>query len=536
MAIRDLIFGSEKKEVRETSAEAQRNQRYLDFITTTALPELQAGRQWCLADVYHVFVMERAGEHQKLAAQYFDGLLDAISLPRLWELEQQFRRTDWMYDGYNRSYDWKQADVSRGRFPMLSDREYEAVLKIGTFHANGYYRQRCMEMLGAGEGTLPFLFLRLNDWVEDIRKSAFALIRKRVPDCGAEEFYLAVSCMEKVKRSGRRAQRDVAKLEQMMEDWFAAHSDGLDLRDVRQCSIVTRNAIYRMAYGKPVFRREQMEFLLGQEQGGYGKRILIQGILRHYGEDGLDTERYLRDKSAAVRRCALEYRYEKRKASWPGLEEMLLDKSSWIRAYAGDILSRHEGISLWDYYREQLIKSPSAAAIWGVGQYGGEEDAESVLHFLEDGRVNVAAAAMTAAGNLKGEDLAELYWRYLSDARLSVAKRAYRNIRTWNIRYGAECLYKAYRQHASADTARYYVLLLLSEDSWKRLPWLLRLYETEDDGLRELIHKKINQRSMYASLSSADAAAVNLALEETEGVVPLRIQKEIRLDFKHLIS
>lgn len=536
MAFKDLMFGSGKREVRKTDAEEQRNQQYLDFVVTTALPELQAGRRWCLADVYHVFAMEHAGKHQKLAAQYFDGLLDTISLPRLWELEQQFRRTDWTYDGYNRSYDWKQVDVSRGRFPMLSDREYEAVLKIGTFHANGYYRQRCMEMLGAGDGSLPFLFLRLNDWVEDIRKSAFALIRKRVPDCGVEELFLAVSCMEKVKRSGRRAQRDVAELEQMLEAWFAAHSDCLEPGDVRQCSAVTRNAIYRMAYGKPIFRREQMEVLLGQEQSGYGKRLLIQGVLKHYGEDGQDTERYLRDKSAAVRRCALEYRYEKRKAAWPGLEEMLLDKSSWIRAYAGDILSRHIGVSLRDYYREQLIKSPSVAALWGVGQYGGEEDAESVLPFLEDRRAHYAAAAMTAAGNLKGEALSELYWQYLSDARLSVAKRAYRNIRTWNIRYGAERLYEAYLQHSAAETGRYYVLLLLLENSWKRLPWLLRLYETEDDSLRELIHKKINQRSMYASLSSADAAAVSLALEETAGAVPLRIQKEILLDFKHLIS
>lgn len=529
MAIRELVFGADDRK-----KEQQRNQQYLDFIRNTALLELQAGKRWCLADVYNVFAMEYAGEPQKLVAQYFNGLLDSVSMPQLWELEQQFRRIDWAYDGYNWSYDWTQADISRGRFSRLSDREYEAVLKIGTFHANGYYRQKCMEMLGARYGSLPFLFLRLNDWVEDIRKSAFALIKRRLLVCQTEELFLAVSCMEKVKRSGRRAQRDVIELEQLVEDWFAAHAHCLDLRAVKHCSIVTRNAIYRMAYGKPVFRREQMEFLLRQEKSGYGKRLLIQGVLKHYGEDGSDTERYLRDKSAAVRRCALECRYEKRKASWPGLVEMLLDKSSWIRSYAGDILSRHEGISLRNFYREQLMKGPSVAAVWGVGQYGNEEDAESILPFLEDGRDNLAAAAMTAAGNLKGEALSELYWCYLSDVRPSVANRAYRNIRTWNIRYGAERLYEAYQQYSAAEAARYYILLLLLENSWKRLPWPLRLYEIEDDGLRELIHKKINQRSMYASLSSADVAAVSLALEETKGIVPLRLQKEIRLDFKHL--
>ena len=73
--------------------------------------------------------------------------------------------------------DWQRVNIERKQLSRLNNTEYLTVLKLGTFHGNGYYRQKCMEALASYEGTLSFLMLRLNDWVSPIRESAFALVQ-----------------------------------------------------------------------------------------------------------------------------------------------------------------------------------------------------------------------------------------------------------------------------------------------------------------------------------------------------------------------
>lgn len=74
--------------------------------------------------------------------------------------------------------DWRKVNIGRKQLSRLNDTEYLTVLKLGTFHGNGYYRQKCMEALASYEGTLSFIMLRLNDWVSSIRESAFVLVQK----------------------------------------------------------------------------------------------------------------------------------------------------------------------------------------------------------------------------------------------------------------------------------------------------------------------------------------------------------------------
>lgn len=68
--------------------------------------------------------------------------------------------------------------------------QYVAILCMGTFHSNGYFRQSCMEELAQYEESLPFLVIRLNDWVEEIRNSAYDLVMYRIKTCGIKELFI----------------------------------------------------------------------------------------------------------------------------------------------------------------------------------------------------------------------------------------------------------------------------------------------------------------------------------------------------------
>lgn len=525
-----------EEKAKEQKEKEQRDQAYLNFVSSTALPDIRSGKIWGLYDAYTVFAMEQAREVQLQSAQCLADLLESVHVSKLFELEKQFRQTSWTYDGTNRAYDWKEAEISRERFPFLDDREYGGILKFGTFHPDGFFRQRCMEGLTGCPDALLYLVLRLNDWVAPIRQTAAILVKKQLEVCGISELFRAILCMEKVKRSRRRSEETVRELEELIRLYLLTHSKNMDFDEIGSCETAVRNAIYRVVSSEPVLTHDQMDRLLRQEKDGYGKKLLIRGILNHYDIGMAELERYLGDKSVSVKLCAMEYRYQRTKDAWPGLEQMLLEKSGKVRSYAAMILRSHTGLQIHDFYVEQLEERPAAAVILGIGEWGTEQDVSRIERFLEDEKENLAAAAITAIGKICGDGRADLYWKYLFDKRPSVAARAYRNIKACRIRYGAGCLYEAYLTCSDSVTAKYLVNLLLREDSWKRLPFLLKLYQIEDLELRDLIHKKAEKRYPYATLSRTEEAAVRQAMEEMADQLPRDLKQGINLDLRHLVK
>ena len=45
--------------------------------------------------------------------------------------------------------EWQKVSIDRKYLSRLNNTEYLSVLKLGTFHGNGYYRQKCMEALAS---------------------------------------------------------------------------------------------------------------------------------------------------------------------------------------------------------------------------------------------------------------------------------------------------------------------------------------------------------------------------------------------------
>lgn len=68
--------------------------------------------------------------------------------------------------------------------------------------------------------------------------------------------------------------------------------------------------------------------------------------------------------------------------------------------------------------------------------------------------------------------------------------------------------------------------LLLLENYWERLPYLLLLYRPELPE-QERILSGIRRRSMYRKISGPLREQILLALEQTEDVLPAEIAEEI---------
>ncbi|MDE7298918.1 MAG: hypothetical protein K2N94_08820 [Lachnospiraceae bacterium] len=335
----------------------------MEYIRKTALPELKKGNAVYGNILQRVFLLAGEQELQAEIAAAYEELLRRISAKKLIRLSEEYRN---YYDGwYAEDYalDWSLKKPQREEFPYLTDGGYHAVLKLGTFMGCGYDRQWCMEALDGAEGSLPFFFLRLNDWVGAIRESAFHLAKKRLQQCGVEELFSALPMLEKVRASERRSEEHIRLLEEIVRE--------LGLKKLREIPDTTlrgrlpyyevnvKNAVYRLLSQNRVLELSQMEQLLSAEWTGYGKQLLLTGIFRHYGYDKERVERYLNSGSTLVRYRALLFCYESEQNAWPGLERMLLDRSRRVRSNVSYILEKHTDIRVLDCYLEELQREMS---------------------------------------------------------------------------------------------------------------------------------------------------------------------------------
>ena len=521
---------------KKTDKNIDKSVQFLSHIEKWILPECQKGNVSFFNDAQIIFTISSAKQLQTDIAAANAELLHDIPVKKILYLSKHFRNQSDYY------YRWDLAqniDLSRRHFAHLTDCQYWATLKLGTFTSNGYYRQQCMEHLRDVEGSLPFLILRMNDWVVQIRETACTLIAERMQKCGLYELFSCLPMLEKIKNARRRTDAQICWVETLAENLIrqklqAAPNEVID--EIPSYEIQIRNAVYRFINGNHVLEREQMERLMASERTGYGQMLLILGIFRHYGYDSLWAETYLHTKSAVVRYHTLIYRYEQEHHAWEGLQKMLMDPSRRIRDYAAYILEKCTDMDVAAFYLKELEKNVSKTVLLGIGEQGTKTELEVIRPYLEDDREQICKAALEAYGKLAESDGEEIYWRFLYDTRPMIARQAYRCVQKYQISYGAQRLYEAYMQNRFYFMSDYFLNLLLSEPSWIRLPYLLKLYCEKEltEKQRLLVTAGIHSRHMYAKISKEQAERICYILYQNRDFIPEDISKGILFDLKHI--
>ena len=510
---------------------------FLNYVSRVALPGFLEGKTEYVSILQGVFTIKEAKHYHIEVAKAYEHLLSHTTVKQLIQLEENCRRhvdVEWNVPWWG--IEWNHADMSRKNFPYLNDIQYMAVLKLGTFHANGYYRQKCIEALDDGTQTLCYFVLRLNDWVKEIREAAYTSTCSRLKTCDAQELFQAFPMCEKVKNCGRRKTEHIQAIEESMKTVMADKLMEMSLRQVHTFDVTVKNAIYRFLNRNPILMLSDMEQLLLFERESYGKRMLVLGILQHYNCGIEILAKYLQDKSAVVRYHALNYYYEKECDAWDGLENMLLDKSRRIRDNVCYILEKHTDINIREFYINKFIPVPSRIVVLGIGEHGKKEDAALLLPLLNAFDELLARDALKAYGMLVKEKGEDIYWQYLLNGRILSCTQAYRNIKKYHIFYGAGNLYHTYLDRRNSEVGNYLLNLLLREPSWKRLPYLLLLYMNKGPSEKQLndIRAGINCRYMYAKISSAEAQNIRNILAQAGDKIPPETQKAIEFDLKHV--
>ena len=519
---------------KKKNSKKEDTEKYLDYVSRTALPGVKEGNVVYLNSLQRIFTIKEARHYHIEATDSFLVLFNGISAKKLCQIDEKSRSYSVYYWKLREKSDWMVQRLKREELPYLTDEQYIASLCAGTLHSDGYCRQECVEALREWKNCLPYLVLRLNDWVSAVRGSAYESVMYRISVCEIEELFSALPMLDKVKNSGRREKSQVEEAEQAIRQQMQVKFADCRLWEISGYEISVKNAIYRLISQNPILELPQLEQLLAWERSSFGKQLLARAILTQFSVTAEKLQRYMSDKSSVVRYLAMEYYYEQCKDAWDGLEEMLLDKTGKIRDYVAYILKRHKDFDVLGFYKAQLGKGKERVVLLGIGESGTSEELNLLVPYLESREAHLRKAALISYGMLARENGEDVYLRFLQESDPILYVQAYRLIVRYDVRYGAENIYELYEIFKGKPVADYLIRLLTREPSWKRLPYLLMLCADASlsENIKGYILYGIKHRSMYGSVTRQEADAIRKLLDEKKNCLPVNIVEGILWDLK----
>ncbi len=326
------------------------------------------------------------------AEQLLSLLLRSLRSSELPALDDQMRGYGPWWASWDRI---EPADVRR----LKQKASIWATLAVLSMHRSGYVREAALRRLAeTNDGTeLPYLFIRLNDWVAEIRGFAEAAIVERLRPQLAPGL---VQLLPLVGRLGSwsRAARDMeSRINHVLSEPESRQAmlGGLRSNDVGVRRRVARLLIEAGGESLPSVLKtalQDKDVLVRTWAAASARQVLDGQALR----DALDE--IGQNRSALVRQEALigwVTRFPEE--SHDRLVATLLDRLTTVRGFAQFEL-RRRGFDVVAFYRGRIENPHSPEAIFGLGEVGSPEDTNLVEPYIRAADERMRIAAVHAKG------------------------------------------------------------------------------------------------------------------------------------------
>lgn len=406
----------------------------------------------------------------------------------------------------------------------LKPNQLDRLEKLGTFllgmaalHFNGYVREGALDRLAVVKnGTeLPFLLLRLNDWVTEIRDTAERLVRERLTTDYAQFFVNNLPLLNQI-RFGRRGQQQalMALVTNLLQDERSRHAveAGLHSQNTQ-----IRRSCYRMA------------FAAGQlDQRAVTVTALYDPdpAIRLWGTHNLSfiadqtfavhcLSQAGSDQFAAIRRKALQVaaeRFPEIAASW--LQNALMDPNASVRNFAQFQIGKQTESNLRQFYLERITTSDSRAlstTISGLGEVGASADADFIAGYVSHERPRIRRTALRALTRLRADEYIEVFAKALSDDAPAVSREAMKGLNKTIHLIGGERIWSIFVNAAAGHTRRNALFLIARLGKWESIGYLVEALSTDDERLKSLAQRYISRWYSEFNRGFTDPAKTQMA-------------------------
>lgn len=412
--------------------------------------------------------------------------LNVLDLSRLDSLFRERTSQHW-------SYDWKKENPESLIIPIMSEDEKTVILGLCSFHPNGYFREKALYKL-AQQNTgkeLPYLLLRCNDWVQELRKPAEQYVESRLTE---QHLKGIIKCLPYIinNENSNAFKKTVQLLTEKQS--FPYLDKGTESKDR-----TIRLACYQMMTFLNVINKESLMKYYSKEKEPSLRLFLFNEWMRDLTVDVFESYYPLlnRDKSPTIRLKVLEkVNYYFPSESFKQLEAALLDKSRAIRAFARFLIKKQdETYDFIMFYSQMLTANLSVqTAILGLGEVGRHEHAELITPYLRHNNVSFMKAAIRAVTMLDGETYKRSIAELLNYKHRGISKAAMKAIASLNYENLKEPLYTLYKDSIYDHTKYNTALLLSSLPKWEAIIYIIKFsVNAEDDGISRIAKRKLER-------------------------------------------
>lgn len=557
--------------------------RYMDWCRTQGLKGFCHKRIYLASGLQLVFLLSDAKKEQQQAAEMFVQILKGSRLKELYALSElrSAAQTDWSVPVYvtgAKSWSsWKEAlanaRCSRNDFPHLTDEQYAAMLVMGTFNGNGFYRQSCLRALAESTATirsdiydaeLPLLLFaafRLNDWAEPIRTDSELIILSELDRCSAEAAFFVMPMAENIiKWHARGAERFKITAKGISEKLLQTVSES-NLSTLLRFEDPIRSELYRSICGSGSFIMPEaaLRYLLSRERTGYGKTLLFGELLRRGAFSDEELSSLESSGVSDIRYAVLNKKYDNIKGPWPGVEELLADPSAKVRnlgIYVMKTAAETEdpdtsGHAQWpnvnealqnllDKSMEELKAAPAGDLrniekkrlkniLASIGETRDEYWLPTLDSLIDGEDESLAVAAFSAWTDITRKNGEDRCWTALAEGSEAFVNASYKAVKKFGIRFDCRMLYEEYLKKKDSPVGRKLLLLLLNAPSWNRLIYLLLLLDSQstDRELQSRILFCCRHLSPYCTLPQKQREELRAVLNERASLLPADIVRNV---------
>ncbi len=423
------------------------------------------------------------------ASSVLETLLKMIPVSELGWLDLQVRERSPYYtmSSYGQ---WNLVPADVGHFKGKNDESF-AVLALTTFHSNGYIRESALKKLRKIKSgkELPFILIRLNDWVREIHKIALRSIKSRIDEDYIEHFVSNMAIINSLLDCRRHDHKEtVEKITALLtsEHSYDALKNGLFLIDLK-----ARRSCFQLVLNVNTgIENEALD--IGLADHDCVIRIKCARKIRAlYDEIYISKclKKMLSNSFMPVRREALSVIIERfPDQAEDKLYDSLLDSHKSIREFARFYLAKKKEIDFAEIYRKfikQEKKEKLQGAICGLGETGKSDDADLIVGAVTHRLAKIRKAAIRAVGKLSPKEYAELFSRKIVEDTPGISREAAMILSTLKYIYDADELWRAFKNTDKQYSKLNILFVIRHLSKWDSVSYLIEGAVSADAIVKE---------------------------------------------------
>jgi hypothetical protein len=487
---------------------------------------LNAGDQGIISWVFCILAGDDDNDKSR-AAEALNNILRKLDFNDIIRTDMRMRQTTSIEWDIN----WREKDVNDFFTPTMNTEERQAVLIFASFNPNGFIREKAVRMLSEYDGSLPYIILRQNDWVLQVRQAASAAFDKRMGNLSRGELLDALPFAEKLNRSSRGSHGEYT---QRFFDKLSdpKHSEDL-VKGLRSHNVRTRRICISALFEASRPDIDAAVDQLKHEPEPFLRAILFERM-RDTGRDmTVAAHIMLVDKFARNRALALQYLNDKQTEDIYDISvKALFDANAHIRAFARGIVKQHAPDFDFRAVYLENIKQFGAPAILGAGETGQASDAESIEAYVNDNRPAAARAALISLMRLDAKKYETLVTEKLTAGGVGIVKTAQKLIIKYNIA-DYNRIFEIFQESPYEYTKVKCLAVLFKAPKWDRLIYMLEALSFTEENIAQsaLWFVQIwlsGFNKSFARATDEQKDRIGILLDKHKEKLPAAFTKEVR--------